>query len=378
MDSQDLAKATRTVTSSRWQAKYWLLTYAQHLNKENVQSFFETIGARNRPYGIDELVIVHETGNTGHAHTHVYVAFSRMVDKRNPSWADIDGSHPNIVKVNASRAHRNTVIRYCLKDVTSHSEVVAVGINLDDYVSKKAPAVEKMVAKFDNVMDAVLACKRPGDVSGIIQTYKLLEQYGEYESDDECEDDIEDKFYLWQRELASSISCRADARTVVWRWDPQGNTGKTSFANWLRRKHDALVLDTTSQRDVARIFAKKRVLGRKWKSNIVVFDLTRQVEDFDSIYRTLEAVKNSRITSGKYDSEVVEFGRRFHVIVFANWPPKRSMLSADRWNVKRISTSSMPVDDGADKDTWRESSTASKSHCDPSIDDFQIPTIAGV
>lgn len=52
-------------------------------------------------------------------------------------------------------------------------------------------------------------------------------------------------------------------------------------------------------------------------------------------YGGLEQVKDMFFYSGKYKGGMV-CGANPHVIVFANKPPKRHMMSEDRWNIVEI------------------------------------------
>jgi len=68
--------------------------------------------------------------------------------------------------------------------------------------------------------------------------------------------------------------------------------------------------------------------------DIILWDLPRTMEDYVS-YSAIEELKNGIFHSGKYESKMVLFNSP-HVIIFANFPPRESALSADRWKIKRI------------------------------------------
>ncbi len=64
---------------------------------------------------------------------------------------------------------------------------------------------------------------------------------------------------------------------------------------------------------------------------VVIFDYSRSQEDSIN-YQVLEDLKNGIFFSPKYQSAMKVFEIP-HVIVFANFEPKREKLSADRWAV---------------------------------------------
>ena len=68
---------------------------------------------------------------------------------------------------------------------------------------------------------------------------------------------------------------------------------------------------------------------------IVLFDLSPSQEDRFN-YEVLESIKNGLMFSSSYESRMKVFAIP-HVIVFANWAPDESKLSADRWNVRHFS-----------------------------------------
>jgi hypothetical protein len=71
---------------------------------------------------------------------------------------------------------------------------------------------------------------------------------------------------------------------------------------------------------------------------IVIFDLSRTKPPnvlMDTMYSTIENVKNGIFTSVKYEPETY-VGSIPHVVVFANFFPDLTSLSIDRWRLLRI------------------------------------------
>lgn len=115
-----------------------------------------------------------------------------------------------------------------------------------------------------------------------------------------------------------------------------GNVGKSYFAKYLAVTHGALKLEPGKKMDLAYIFAQK-------PAKIVIFDLSRTTapdpetrsSPLDVIYSLMESLKNGYLISTKYDSRAVMFEVP-HVVVFANFPPDRTKMSDDRWDISEL------------------------------------------
>lgn len=95
-------------------------------------------------------------------------------------------------------------------------------------------------------------------------------------------------------------------------------------------------------------------IARKWdvkkgeenpELRVVFFDIPRSQTNVS--YRAIEQVKNGVITSTKYESQTLILTIP-HVVIFANWPPKREMLSEDRWDIRVLGAGDRtePTDQG--------------------------------
>lgn len=136
----------------------------------------------------------------------------------------------------------------------------------------------------------------------------------------------------WQSELLTTVTAAPDTRSVMWFWETVGFAGKSFMAEYLDVMHDALVIQSMKKADMLHLISK-RLTGLK----VVVFDLSRTSEDgsVSVVYEVAELLKNGYVCSGKYDSASLRFAPP-HVVVFANFAPDESKLSADRWRIKNI------------------------------------------
>jgi len=133
----------------------------------------------------------------------------------------------------------------------------------------------------------------------------------------------------WQTNALASLDGQ-DERTVLWIMDSTGGKGKTFLAKWLCVVRDAFYVEGGKKADISFAYQMQPT---------VVFDLCRQSEEFVN-YGTIESFKNGMMFSPKYHSSMKVF-KPARVVVFSNWAPDRSKLSADRWNIIDLDRKSM-------------------------------------
>jgi hypothetical protein len=122
------------------------------------------------------------------------------------------------------------------------------------------------------------------------------------------------------------------SRKIRWVWDPIGNVGKTYFAKGFKYDGTKTILRLTAGKhaDINYLIAQSDVnnLGA------IFFDFPRKVEEHVP-YTVMESIKDQTITSTKYECIQIQLPQ-VHVVCFANFPPDREALSADRWDVCEI------------------------------------------
>ncbi len=138
----------------------------------------------------------------------------------------------------------------------------------------------------------------------------------------------------FQKEVMDILANPPDDRTIHWFWEPVGNTGKTSLVKSICVSNPNAIFVNGKAADMKCAIAA--MIKEKHAPTIVLLGLPRTAEDFTgSLYQGLEEIKDGIFFSGKYESGMVLFDSP-HVMVFANWPPDLSKLSADRWSVREI------------------------------------------
>jgi len=125
------------------------------------------------------------------------------------------------------------------------------------------------------------------------------------------------------------IPCSPSERRIVWIWENKGNKDKSSWADYMEIVHKAILFEEAKKEDIACRFA---TLDQEVK--IVIFDFTRDCQGHVN-YRALESIRNGRIFSPKYKSNMIRFNKP-HVICLANFLPDTDKLSSDRWDIREI------------------------------------------
>lgn len=128
----------------------------------------------------------------------------------------------------------------------------------------------------------------------------------------------------WQIILKTELNGPADNRKIIWFHDSNGNNGKSYFATRFKDKSSYLVTGGKNT-DIYYAYSYEEV---------VFFDLPRSKQDYVP-YDVMESFKNGYFLSTKYEVKSVKFNIP-HVVVFSNFYPDTTKLSADRWDIRDI------------------------------------------
>ncbi|QMW68719.1 replication-associated protein [Crucivirus-224] len=151
----------------------------------------------------------------------------------------------------------------------------------------------------------------------------------------------------WQHDLLMDIAKKPDHRKVIWIVDTKGGRGKSYLAKHLLANMNACYLTNCKTTDAAHAYSGQ---------NIVVFDYSRSNEDRIN-YGIIEQIKNGLIFSPKYDSRTKVHAIP-HVVCFSNFAPERSMLSADRWDIRELNDNSVAPIENTDNIPHQKDSVA--------------------
>lgn len=145
-------------------------------------------------------------------------------------------------------------------------------------------------------------------------------------------DDLPTTLRPWQQRLKDYIEGPIDPRKILWYHDAKGGAGKSTFSKYMQFHYKIPTLTFGDAKDLLNLVYKFQ--GRR----AYLFDLSRTKSKkvaMEDIYAALESVKNGMFVNTKYETGIAMFSKP-HVIVFSNYAPKLSALSADKWDIRRM------------------------------------------
>lgn len=132
----------------------------------------------------------------------------------------------------------------------------------------------------------------------------------------------------WQQKLFEDLERQVDTRKIIFIVDVTGNSGKSWFCDYVREmKSNVQIMTPGKKADMAYEYFTP--------TKILFMDCPRSKQSEYIQYDFLEDVKNGRIFSTKYESQMKYF-KPPHVVVMMNENPDMSKLSEDRYDVRRV------------------------------------------
>lgn len=193
-----------------------LLTYARagHFVKDDYISWFK----EKISMPVTFIRLAHEIGTENpddpNIHTHVLVEFQRPFQSRNARIFDYQDFHCNIKPLKSKKAFDDAKLYIAKED--PENEDLKVKFGLADMVHTKNSAIEAINAY----------ASRFSDVSGILQVYNLKSTSCNSRFNFEPHSE-------WQNYIVDLDNIDPDSRSILWLYDPVGNSGKTAMAKWL-------------------------------------------------------------------------------------------------------------------------------------------------
>jgi len=137
----------------------------------------------------------------------------------------------------------------------------------------------------------------------------------------------------WQQTMLDLLAKEPDDRTINWIWAKKGCQGKSKLVKWLKYTKQVLSICFGNATQL------KTMVVAKGPFRAYVMDMPRtrgKEEAIEAIYSTIEAVKNGDVESAMYGKIQELMMMPPHVFVFANEPPNKALMSADRWDIREI------------------------------------------
>lgn len=108
--------------------------------------------------------------------------------------------------------------------------------------------------------------------------------------------------------------------------------GETSLAKHICLNRSDAILVGGRAHDLKYAISKRVKAGKE--PRIVTMNITRSMEQYVS-YEGTEAAKDGIFFSGKYKGGMCVYNSP-HIIIFANFKPRKKALSAGRWNIHHL------------------------------------------
>lgn len=306
----------------------------------NMSSMCTSINNRNR---VTYICFQQERGASGTPHLQCYFqTVAKIEPKKFATWLESKlGVRPH---VEGAKGSSEQCVEYCSKDDTREPGTETVIINPNNYM-EIAATESRQGARED--LEAVRSAIHDGaSLADLITEYfdtfarydRFLRQYYTDFHQQLVHKQLIDStsgtsLSTWQTDLVALITSPPPPRKISWWWESTGGVGKSFMARHLVLHHDAVLVQLMKKSDMLHLLSKMI----RSTTRCVVFDLTRSSEagSVTVIYETLEMLSNQFICSGKYDSQSLHIPL-MHLIVFSNYEPDRSAMSADRWDVHHI------------------------------------------
>jgi hypothetical protein len=129
-------------------------------------------------------------------------------------------------------------------------------------------------------------------------------------------------------------------RIIHYCWESIGGWGKSLVSTYMVDNMDALLLNGAKNN---MFFALSKFIESGKYPRLIVIDMPREQKSNFNVL-AIESIKNGIFFNEKYESGMCRFPRP-HVVVFSNYPPDCSRMSADRWNVISLRGESINVYD---------------------------------
>lgn len=293
-------------------AKHWSFT----TNNWTHEHVFECL-----PEGFTYLVVGRETGESGTRHLQGCFGLAQRKER---SWLVKNISQLKNSHLEPSRSPPRAVV-YCKKD--------------GDYDEFGEPPV-RAVQGVRNDLDSFKQTVNSGcyDIDRLREEHsEIVAKYPRFVSDyvnqkrPKKRPDFDD-LRSWQKELCEKLDGDPPKRLITFVVDYKGDEGKSGFVSWYDYNRTGVqVLAPGKKADM--VFALKQ------NNRVLLVDCPRSKQGEFIQYDFLEEVKNGRVFSGKYESQMKQLDD-CHVVVFMNEYPDMTKLSQDRYDIIELNSPS--------------------------------------
>jgi hypothetical protein len=284
-------------------SKAFFLIYLVNIEKNSI---IEALKKVKDLYSDTYPIISHNTGVT-----FVFARYKDTVEKSKENVFDILNNRPFIYSITAAGEYKNVENFVKVSDELYKPEV-ADASKVPIYDRVKASTTDEEVLRLAN---------RPGDAPGLLTMHQIalknkmkdnpmIEYWKNY------------KPWGWQKIVMKLVSESPNDRDIIWVYGRKPKVGKTNLSEYLEANYPKhfLPIPNPGQLDNVQRLRVTSYLNGSWNGYCTILNFQMGQEHAEHIYKILEAVKDPRISSGKYEpiSKSTPYG---HVLVFANFPP---------------------------------------------------------
>lgn len=297
----------------------FMLTYKTHLRKSELHDFIES---KTKHTSFVFIRSAHENADdkNPYPHTHCLVQVKMKKQSKDPRTFDYKGIHPHIQLI-STNGHWDNCKHYLGKEDPSNSDL------------KKGAALIDIIKSKDTLIEALRMGKKFGDLSGIATSFALVNG-----GDKETINVDWRNFCPWQEMFYKDLEAKSNDRTIIWIYDKQGTTGKSTFAKLLaqdRTRFDRKFLYLDVSDDKRDFFESlKTELEKGWTSHCLFVDISRSEVVPDKLYGIMEHVKNGSITCSKWKGGVTILPKCPHIVILANTLPNMKKWTWDRYDIR--------------------------------------------
>jgi hypothetical protein len=290
----------------RISALNFFLLYTNYIgDKTEMKTFFDGLRLTH------ECIISHNHGNT-----YVFLNFGNSkgsVEKAKPfiqkkkviDIFDYKDLHPEIFTFTSSG------IKYC-KEWIERADPMFV------------PSAKERKNIFDQLKDCktktevLKKCFQASDVSGKLQAFDCIQEEEKKILDPYI---LTYKIWGWQIAAYQKLLNQPEERTIWWWWNNIPKLGKSMFGYWLQATYPAYfhtIADPTTKDNMMHRISQAIKGG--WLGHCLILNLTMSFTGKEHLYTILECIKDSIVSSFKYNGSNIAKGPS-HLVVFSNFEP---------------------------------------------------------
>lgn len=230
----------------------------------------------------------------------------------------------NDIHIEKRLGTQQQAIQYCTKIDTQKESYIQYGKPNQQGKRSDLDTIAKQLK--DNTSITTIANEHP---SHYIMYSKGIEKLNSIYRQQEIEDELGFRFqslllYKWQEEIIDKLLTQND-RQILWVYDKDGNSGKSTLCKYIYIQHKAFYTSATKSQDITYQYQGEE---------IILFDFSRHNQEYIN-YGLIENFKNGLITSTKYETQN-KLTLDPKILIFSNELPDLTKWTKDRYQIAEL------------------------------------------